>query len=385
MRVTRFLLVLGLVGVLSTNAFAQQRSSRDYRPQQTQTRAPQRTRADVAARPTREPQREGRPGEIVDEKVLNTIFSQVVVDGLENPTGIAVQPTTGDVFVAESGAGRVGRLHDVPGEYRLEPVVTGFAVETLGSERNGYRVGPLGLAFINKYTIAVGGGGKTYGQDTVDVYRVRNAGTVSADEPTYTLGPVTNDAGNYFGIAANESVLFTTFNGRQSGGGLARSTITDGTPGELEQIAIEGPADGYAAPTAIAIGRRGELVVAQMGSLDVPADSRISFFDSRNGRAYLDVPTGLNDVTGLAISPKTGRMYATDFSHIAPDEGGLYRIDLVKDAGEWICEPVRLMTLNAPSGLAFRDDGELMITTFKSHSSEHKGGLLIRIYNDSKL
>jgi hypothetical protein len=116
----------------------------------------------------------------------------------------------------------------------------------------------------------------------------------------------------------------------------------------------------------------------------VPADSRLTFFDSRNGRPYLDVPTGLNDITSLAISPK-GHMYAVDFSHIDPNEGGLYRIDLIKDAGEWICQPARLMTLASPSAIAFREDGELLITTFKSHNNEHKGGLLIRVYNDSKL
>lgn len=389
MRSTRFLLVLGLVGLLTTSAAAQQqRSNRgpyhSNPPQTSQNGAPQRSRADVAARPSRTQQPQGKPGEIVDEKVLNTIFSQVVVSGLNNPTGIATQPTTGDVFVAESGAGRVSRLDDVPGEYQLTPVITGFAVESFGSERNGYRVGPLGLAFINKYTLAIGGGGQGYGKDTVSVYRIRNAGTVTAADAIYQLGPIDAQSGNYFGLAMTEAALYTTFNNQQSGGGLGRSQISDGSPAELTHVA-NGTSDDFAAPTAIVLGRRGELVVAQMGGLEVPADSRLTFFDARNGKSYLDVPTGLNDITGLAISPKTGRMYATDFSHIAPDEGGLFRIDLVKDAGEWICQPARLMTLNAPSGLAFREDGELMITTFGSHSNEHKGGLLIRVYNDSKL
>lgn len=33
-----------------------------------------------------------------------------VVDGLDNPAGIAIQPETGDIFVSDSGASRVIRV-----------------------------------------------------------------------------------------------------------------------------------------------------------------------------------------------------------------------------------------------------------------------------------
>jgi glucose/arabinose dehydrogenase len=35
---------------------------------------------------------------------------RVIADGLESPTGIAVDPATGDVFIAEQTAGRISRV-----------------------------------------------------------------------------------------------------------------------------------------------------------------------------------------------------------------------------------------------------------------------------------
>ena len=115
----------------------------------------------MAARPQRPPT--GQPGDVVEQQVLSTIMSQVVLGGLDNPAGIAIQPKSNDVFVAETGAGRIGRLNDVPGQYALIPVLAGF--EQLDSS---YEVGPQALAFVDKYTLAVG----TNMPKPIRVYRV---------------------------------------------------------------------------------------------------------------------------------------------------------------------------------------------------------------------
>ena len=95
--------------------------------------------------------------------------------------------------------------------------------------------------------------------------------------------------------------------------------------------------------------------------------------------------TGLHDIVGLAISPQSGRLYAVDFASIAPEEGGLYRLDLKKDEGEMVCRATRLMPLDRPTAMAFTPDGTLFVTSLGSLNREHEGGLLIRVYNDSKL
>ena len=37
---------------------------------------------------------------------------ETILDGLNNPCGVAIQPETGDVFVADSAAGKVVRVKD---------------------------------------------------------------------------------------------------------------------------------------------------------------------------------------------------------------------------------------------------------------------------------
>ena len=48
---------------------------------------------------------------------------EVVLEGLNNPTSVAVQPGTGVVFIADSGAQRIIRVVDG----LAEEVITGFA------------------------------------------------------------------------------------------------------------------------------------------------------------------------------------------------------------------------------------------------------------------
>ena len=88
-----------------------------------------------------------------------------LVKDLKNPTGIAVQPETGHVFVADSGNFRVVRFADG----MLEEVITDFPKDKYG-ENPTFDIGPLGLAFIDKDTLVVGGGGKPDGEEMLRVY-----------------------------------------------------------------------------------------------------------------------------------------------------------------------------------------------------------------------
>ncbi len=102
----------------------------------------------------------------------NAAVPEVVVAGLDNPRGIAIQPETGHVFVSESGRGRVIRIVDG----QPQDVVVGFPLETIGQDP-GERIGPLGLAFLNKDILVIGGGGQPDGQDVVYVVSVPAVGT----------------------------------------------------------------------------------------------------------------------------------------------------------------------------------------------------------------
>ena len=66
---------------------------------------------------------------------------EVVLEGLHNPSGLAVQPKTGHVFVSDSGAGKVVRIVDG----KAEDVITEFPSDVYGKGPK-YNIGPLGLA-----------------------------------------------------------------------------------------------------------------------------------------------------------------------------------------------------------------------------------------------
>jgi DNA-binding beta-propeller fold protein YncE len=85
---------------------------------------------------------------------------ETVIGGLSNPCGVAVQPETGHVFVADSAAGRVIRIVDG----KAQDVITGFPKDVFG-KGPFYDVGPLGLVFLDKTTLVVGDGGFKDGEE----------------------------------------------------------------------------------------------------------------------------------------------------------------------------------------------------------------------------
>ena len=90
---------------------------------------------------------------------------ETVLEQLNNPCGVAVQPETGHVYVAESGAGRVVRIV----EGKAQPVIVNFPLDVYGKGPQ-YKIGPLGLAFASKDVLVVGGGGFADGAELLRIY-----------------------------------------------------------------------------------------------------------------------------------------------------------------------------------------------------------------------
>ena len=73
--------------------------------------------------------------------------ADTVLGGLSNPSGLAVQPETGHVFVSDSAAGKIIRVVDG----KAEDVVTGFKIDVYGKGPK-YDIGPLGLPARNVFS-----------------------------------------------------------------------------------------------------------------------------------------------------------------------------------------------------------------------------------------
>ena len=292
---------------------------------------------------------------------------EVVMKGLHNPSGVAIQPETGYVFVADSGAGRIVRVIDG----KAEAVITDFPTEGYG-ENPTYKIGPLGLLFLDKDTLVVGGGGLPAGEDLIRIYKVPDIGegSIKASAPRgkeFSLPAIAKSGdkdaqpgeGNFYGLALGSEGIFVTCSGDDSKGWVSFATLKQNQITSFKrEIATEDLTE-VKAPVAATISPQGYLVIGQMGETTNAKDSLLTFYSQSGTKlgAYL---TGLNDITGLAYGPRHGRLFALDFNWANPKQGGLYKLVDMKNDKK--CESVLMSKFEKPTALAFTGKGDCYIT-----------------------
>ncbi|MEQ8785516.1 MAG: hypothetical protein RIC55_04425 [Pirellulaceae bacterium] len=311
---------------------------------------------------------------------------ETLVEGLNNPCGVAVQPETGDVFVADSGAHRIVRVTDG----KAEEVIVGFPNDVYGKGPM-YDIGPLGLAFLGKDTLVVGGGGKPDGEEMLRVYEVPAAGSepIKADKMVASFTLPGKDVGtdkeikgegNFYALVVIGDAIYVSSNGDDTKGWVNKATIKDGKVVSYERSVATKEATGVDAPVGVTSQpRSGALVVGQMGEITVPNDALVTFYNPKNGKMRMNLETGLFDITGLAYSPK-GRLYATDFAWMDTAEGGLFRLIPQRDGDKQGITTEKVTSLDKPTALTFGPDGALYITVIGTASEENaNAGKLLKI------
>ena len=308
--------------------------------------------------------------------------TESVLSGLDNPWGIAVRADRKaagphELFVAESGAGRVIRVTtDRPED--VHEVVVGMPIGSLGTGPS-FRVGPLGLVFISRTKLVVTGGGE---QD-VRVYALPGDGSkLAADEfdhsvqPTRTAEEVASTG--LLAVAANDSSAYITWGGAAHRGKLLKAYAEANRLDTLRTFLTQDQSGAMDAPAGVAItpsDRPQFLVVAQQGGFDAVRDSRLTFYTLDGGALALNLETSLHDIMGLAYSA-SGNLYAVDFAWNAAGQGGIYRLDDARHEGRQVCRPVKIATVTRGVALAFAPDGALYVTTLGEGENEKNGELL---------
>jgi len=212
---------------------------------------------------------------------------EIVTTGLNNPSGVAIQPNTGHVFVADSGAGRIVRV--VGG--KVEAVITDFPTEGYGTNPT-YKIGPLGLLFLDEETLVVGGGGLPDGEDLLRVFKIPRVGEQAIKKP---------GEGNFYGLALGNAGIFVTCNGDDSKGWVSLATLSpDNSIKTFSRSIATKVATKVDAPVAITTSPERYLAVGQMGEVKNVKDSLLTFY-SQAGTTLGVFETGLNDITGLAV------------------------------------------------------------------------------------
>jgi DNA-binding beta-propeller fold protein YncE len=319
---------------------------------------------------------------------------QLILSGLNNPTSVAIQPETGHVFVADSGAGRVVAFDPAEKDKekgKVRAVITGFSKDIYGKGPM-YDIGPLGLLFLDQDTLVVGDGSLKDGEELVRIYDLSTGSKLTAEDTKYTLGPIgpgeesAKGEGNFYALAASRSAIYVTCNGDDTKGWVARIALDGGQPGALEpfiatKAVLEEAGNPVDAPVGITLNRDGHIVVGQMGEINVEGDSLYTVYDPEDGSLKAHAATGLYDIAGLAYGP-SGNLYAVDYAWMDTTQGGLFRLDIDEEVGT--VTSVKLASLDKPTSLAFSPDGALYVTLIGTaeEGSTKKPGKLVRVLGE---
>jgi hypothetical protein len=327
----------------------------------------------------------------------STVAVETVYTGLDSPCGLAVQPSTGSVFVSEIGAGQVVRF--LPMELD-KPVVAITGLPHGDSPQSPLnRAGPMGLAFLHQNLIVVGGGDLTDGKDAIHVFELpsdpASAKPLKLGDAKQSLEPIaagkesSTGEGSFWGLAMSPSTLWITSQGDRGKGWILKADVVGNSlenfkPAIPTKLAL--PVDN---PMGIAVrNSRDFVVVGQVGKLDASRDSVLAFYHTRNGALMMTLPTQLYDVVGLAYSPKSNRLYAVDLAWGLPKEGALYRLDSTMIDGRAGVKAVKLASLDRPTALAFAADNTLYVTAMGNDAGDEKSventsrGVLVKVTGD---
>ena len=306
-----------------------------------------------------------------------TTQGKVVLEGLNNPSGLAIQPETATLFIADSGNHKIVKVVDD----KAVDVITDFPKDVYGKGPM-VNIGPLGLLFLDKNTLVVGGGGLPDGEELLRVYTLPEDGkpikadAMSASFPLPAAGDVLGE-GNFYALAASGDGIYVTSNGDDAKGWVAKATFSGNKVSGFERYLATKEATGVDAPVGITVSPDGYLVVTQMGEVDASKDSLVTFYDAASKEMLLNVKTGLHDLAAIAYS-KRGQMYVLDYSWADPTQGGLFQVleDKTQDSG---VRTKKITALDKPTAMVFDASGNLFITALGEAADGNSQGKLIQI------
>ena len=312
------------------------------------------------------------------------IKSDVLLTALDRPWSIAVQPSTADLFIAETGAGRVvrykqgfaGTLKPAKDVTPVE-VISGF--EAPGRDQQPFDpIGVLSIDFFNHEELIVIQRGAQPAQDFLGSYKIVPGGNVlgpDAAKPKLTGPSLKTDAPGMFSLVSTAAAIYVTSGFEGPADAIFRAELKDSVPTDPQLFGkIDWVISGMSRPTGITLSPRGELVIGCAGQIG-GTDSSIAFINSVSGQLLMNLVTGLSDITAVAYSSKTGRLYVLDAAWKEPS-GGLFRLDAALVDGKPGVRAVKILELERPTAMAFWPDGTLYVTT---HGAGPGEGQLLRV------
>lgn len=305
---------------------------------------------------------------------------EVLSGQLDTPSGLAIQPGTGDLFVATLRG--VLRL-DADSSYAANLEIVGFPVDSYGKGPS-YQFGPLGLAFRDSEHLIIGGGGKPDGEDGISIFRVADQPCDSpqnAAMPHAAAAPIRKGdqslrgEGNYFGVLASQDRIFATSHGDDTKGWISEVRFGHGTLPKIEPLIAAKQATGRDGPTGLVLLPDDLLLVALIGELDEREDSLLAEFELATGKLGRSLATGLRDITAIVADSSNSQVYALDFSWSDVERGGLYSLTL----RETPMQQTKLASLPHPTAMCLDASGDLFVATLGDPKPGQATGQVLRI------
>jgi hypothetical protein len=306
----------------------------------------------------------------------NAIAVKKVLSGLKNPHDVAVRPEgTGEayeVFVAESGAGRVVKVRSDKPDKRID-VVSGFSTKPANDD-SLTSAGVHSLQFLDHMRLVVAGGDED-GAPFVRLYELPEPESpLTADQHKQEAHVPESGKEPNFDAHVFHSIARTQPNDRVGdflllaaptageSTGLVYVPVRSGTLGDAVPAQLKN-ANGKLQIGGITVGNSGYVVVATNVPGDSSQPSRLSFFSPLDRRVVMQVQTDLRRIVALAYSPKSGNLYVANSPTSDDGRSGIYRIDRLIKQDVSACTAVKIADVRSATALAFAPDGALYVTT----------------------
>jgi hypothetical protein len=312
-----------------------------------------------------------------------------VLTGLKNPHDVAVRPEGSseayEVFIAESGAGRVVKILSNKPEKRVD-VISGFSTKPANDDKLS-SPGVHSLEFLDHMRLVATGGDED-GVPFVRLYELPEpASPLTADQHKHEAnvpeaGKEPNFNAHVFrGVARTQpndrvgDFLLVSAPNEGQPTGLVYVPVRSGTLGDAVPAQLKNAGDDFQI-SAIAVGSNGYVVVAGNERGESTQPSRLSFFSPLDRRIVLQLPTELQRIVAVAYSPKSGNLFVANAPTNDDDRAGIYRIDRVAQSDAAACKAVKIAYVRNPTALAFAPDGVLYVTASGDPKDKNSGKLL---------
>ena len=313
------------------------------------------------------------------------IKTEVIAENLNLPFSVAIQPETGFVFVAESGAGRIISVQ----EGKPSPVIQGFPIGKLemGAEPKqpiAFPIGPSALQFETKSRVLVGSAGLGRDQESVFLFDISKA---KADAPIKLEDAISRRKLNdkpkemewgFTDLAVvGEYAYLNCFKGDPEVTWIARTTIRKDNLVLFRRFAHAKFDQKVGRPMALEASPEGHVLAGFMGQVGEQGDSSLWFIETNHGDRLIDYPLGpIRDVIDFAYRADGNTLFALDHDFSDPDSGGLFQ--LVTNTDGTGCKAIKLLDLKSPTSMAFGPKGNLYVTL--AGKTDAASGKLIKIY-----